>query len=163
VDTVYFMTESRQSVLLPGHRRFEYVFPDGHTEGIWDDGGWCWSCSGFVRVEVLRELSELEAELGEAKAAESERPDLFVHPARDGLPEIRLSHNLMRRVEWRRTRASPARCLECGSIEIVPLHGKSEFIHQLTSEKVTVRRGDPYFRSSSRPPEQYTPEGIRLS
>ena len=63
----------------------------------------CKQCSQVVRAEYIPTTEVIETELAEAKTLNAEEwiPDLLSY------------------LDWRKTRVSPPRCLECGSTEII--------------------------------------------
>src|SRR5262249_55715999 len=73
----------------------------------------------------------------------------------DRLAELQL------RIQWRQSRRSPPRCLECGSTAIVPIPGAGEFLHPETGERVVVVSSGwadcaPWFA-------EFSPEGEQIN
>lgn len=131
---------------LPDSKRDEWVLfsaflnyrlPDGSTLSIGQQPAWCWACRAFVLAEELSSIASLEEEIHRLEAADPEalRTWAFVsngEPVQDRITELH------RRIEWRRGRISPPRCLHCGTLEIVPIPWTGEFPHPQTGERVIV-------------------------
>ena len=96
--------------------------PDVH---LWVQLAWCGSCQQIVRAENLLSLAEAKERVQEAT---------FL-PAR---------HDAERYLRLRASRQSPARCLRCGSIDIVLASGHSterQLQHPVCGGMITFRPG----------------------
>jgi hypothetical protein len=92
-----------------------YRLRDGSTLPVEQQPAWCATCRDFrLADDALLRLALAEQVLVEA------------------LNEID------RRIDWRRTRIGPARCLECGSSAITPIPCAGTFAHPATGEPVSV-------------------------
>lgn len=78
---------------------------------------WCEGCQKFTASEQISSIEEEAKTLREVELF-AERPGL-IPPDRH--VSIRQLPNLRRRMQWRKQRRSPARCLECASTEITPI------------------------------------------
>jgi hypothetical protein len=61
------------------------------------------------------------------------------------------------RINWRRNRTSPPKCLHCGSTNIMPIPDAKEFAHPITGERVVVAGCG--FVSTDEWHAEFTPEG----
>jgi hypothetical protein len=75
--------------------------------------GWCRRCGGVADVERVEPVAEIERELAELRDPGSERYRAFRRV------RAKLIAGLERRRLWRAGRRSPARCLSCGSADVV--------------------------------------------
>lgn len=74
--------------------------------------GWCNECCNAVAVEFIPEIDQLTEEL------DHERRKASICEVDTGLPN---NHQIWAesRLEWRKNRNSPSRCLECGTTDII--------------------------------------------
>lgn len=85
---------------------------------------WCQSCKRVQWGEHLPEFEAIEQELNETEGKNEQRIESlkqrYVGWA-GTLDELvtRRVHDLHQLISWRQERSSPARCLECGSVNIV--------------------------------------------
>lgn len=136
----------------------EYRLPDGSLLMVDQQPAWCPACGQFVLAERLSEVAELEAMLAAVKDQEPEtvrRLAVFSRSAEDEVAE------LTRRLAWRRGRRSLARCLHCGSDQIVAIPTGGEFAHPDTGERMSVVSSG--FASMERLVAEFSPEGIKLT
>ncbi|WP_145377664.1 hypothetical protein [Symmachiella dynata] len=109
-------------------------------------------------AEWVQSLAELEAELKELLDPDEENMRKFAFigtPINDLIAETR------KRIEWRQHRRSPAKCLHCGSTDIIVLPNTEEFAHPKTGERVVVvGRG---FAEASPWHAEFTTEGDLIS
>lgn len=99
-----------------------YQLPSGETAPVASRPAWCASCATVVDAEVVRPLADVEREVFELEsggpALESLLRDLEGFQNKE--LALRRSIELDRAtLDWRRLRVAPARCLRCGSHEIV--------------------------------------------
>ncbi len=153
----YRREAAEQSEFVAYSAFLDYRLPDGSTLGVDQQPAWCRGCGQFVLAERLPEVAELDELLAAVKAREPEtvrRLTVFGRSAEDEVAE------LTRRIAWRRGRQSPARCLHCGSGQIVALPSGGEFAHPATGERVTVVGSG--FASMARWVAEFSSEGIKL-
>ena len=152
----------------------QYSFPDSETEDAWAlysafldyelaDGTllhvrqaacWCAICDCILMAEDVPSVAALESELATLENPTEEDRQLidFI-----GTPLSERITEQKRRIQWRRSRQSAARCLQCGSTEITVLPGEDEFHHPQTGERVAVSgRG---FAETGMWEARFTPEG----
>ena len=102
-----------------------YELPDAATVAIETTFVWCDACRAIRWGEILPDLVQLEGDLASARAEDPQVIErLKLSAGRHiTLDELLADHidRLRRRVAWRRSRKSPPRCLECGSLEVTPL------------------------------------------
>ena len=113
----------------------DYRMPDGSRLHIRQRECWCPVCERIDMAEDVPSLAELQAELDRLLAPDEEtlRKFAFIDiPVDDLIAETR------KRIEWRRHRRSPAKCLHCGSTNITALPHNKEFAHPKTRERVLV-------------------------
>jgi hypothetical protein len=109
-----------------------YRLPDGSLLFVRQTDCWCAKCHGFEVAEDIPNCIELETDLRRlANGDEDER--LWI---RYGTPTKELFDDLRRRIEWRRTRRSPPKCLHCGSTNIVVVPEGDEFAYPKNGERV---------------------------
>jgi hypothetical protein len=112
-----------------GSRGFYYEFADGSNIGLKPTIAWCNGCNSFVDAEWIPSLAEIENELAELNDPTSFRASVFTstEPPFDKSPYRERSARLYaeakdearKRIDWRRQRQASAKCLYCGSVDIV--------------------------------------------
>jgi hypothetical protein len=87
---------------------YAYLLPDGSTLAVPYVPAWCSRCKAVVHAEELPELVSLKRQLRDWQTSALEA-------------EVRAWHQewLEREIAWRSERTSAAKCLACGSTEIV--------------------------------------------
>jgi hypothetical protein len=152
---------------LPDTRRCEWVLFSAFIDYRLDDGSklhveqapaWCRSCRAFVVAESLQSIEELERAMGELQAGQTERLQLL---AFIGKTVEEAMTELQKRLQWRRSRCIPPRCLHCGSVAIVPIPWSGEFAHPETGEQVVT--GDSGFADTAPWFADFSPEGDQLA
>jgi hypothetical protein len=133
----YSLPESGRDEWVLFSAFLDYRLADGTRLHVEQDPAWCPACRAFVAAERVPTVEELEREVAEFQAGD---PDLlrqwaFVSGGQTAAGRIA---ELRRRVEWRRGRRSPARCLRCGGGGVAPLPVDGEFRHPQTGERVVV-------------------------
>lgn len=116
----------------------DYRLPDGSLLHVRQRECWCQVCDSFLFAEDVPPLEALETELARLMIPDEE--------LRQALAFLEVSieeriEDTQQRIEWRRTRKSPPKCLHCGStnITILPnLQESEEFRHPKTGERVVV-------------------------
>jgi hypothetical protein len=111
-----------------GSRGFYYEFPDGMTIGLRPTIAWCCDCQIFVDAEWIPSLDDIANELDELNDPTSFRASSYLSnkPPFDKSPYLERRAKLYaeakdeakRRIDWRRVRQSPPRCLYCGSTDL---------------------------------------------
>lgn len=98
---------------------------DGSTVTIERTFVWCGACRAVGWGEQLADAAELQRELTAIEAREPSIVEEFsvLVDRHTSLEQVLSNHvrELGARIAWRRIRTSPARCLECGSTDILPL------------------------------------------
>jgi hypothetical protein len=130
--TEFELTSSKRREFVAFSAYLNYRLPNGSALHIEQQEAWCPICNRFVVAERIPTIEELEQALIELSLGDAQRLKLL---ALSGRPIAEEATELVRRLEWRRTRLSPARCLECGSPAIRPLPPDDEFSHPATGEK----------------------------
>lgn len=125
---------------------------------------WCNTCKKVVWAEKIEDVSRLEKErLSMLKS--NTYAWLPIKPEDQEAIRVRSVEDIDARIEWRKARISPPRCMECGSINIVfseeyKRSGRMRFDHPSCSGIITVKwLGESvnmlwYF---------YTPEGEKIA
>lgn len=131
-----------------------YRLPNGQLLRVRQTECWCSMCNRFDTAEVVESMEELETELDRLRNPDEEESRMLAFigtPIEERIAETEL------RINWRRNRTSPAKCLHCGSTDIMPIPGANEFAHPITGERVVVAgRG---FVSTDEWHAEFTPEG----
>ena len=103
-------------------------------------------------------LAELEGELKilcNPNDDEARMIDFIGTPVGQRIAETQL------RINWRRNRISPPKCLQCGLSDIVPVPTDGEFQHPQTGERVVVASSG--WMSTDQWHAEFTPEGDVIS
>lgn len=127
---------------------------------------WCDACRDVVAAETLSELASLEADLVEIEAASQAYFVGALAPSETWqMVKSRWVEEVRCRIMWRRSRQSPARCLECGAPEPIPFPLDVEGDEMplphpgCTGQLLVVERGLALDRSVA----HYSPEGERIA
>lgn len=115
----------------------------------------CWrpDCDCFEVGGDIPSLAELESDFARLQSGDVDEA-LWI---RYGNPTEKLIEDLKKRIEWRRKRKSPPKCLHCGSTHITFLPDDDEFFHPKNGERVVkVAIG---FISAAEWRAEYTIEG----
>lgn len=110
-----------------GSRGFYYELTDGAMIGLHPTIAWCCQCEAFIDAEWIPSLEHVEEELRKASDPNSLRdmlsslglpmdPPAFPERLEKMHEEGKLE--AARRVQWRKQRSSPPKCLMCGSTDI---------------------------------------------
>jgi hypothetical protein len=154
------------SYTLPASGRTEFVaysgfltyrLSDGSELSVDQQPAWCPSCRTFVLGELVPSIEDILRSMEEVRSGDPKRMLLLKMIERSVADELA---ELSSREEWRRSRRSPPRCLECGCDQIVPLPGSKEFPHPATGEPVIETSSG--FASMERWAATFTPEGERI-
>lgn len=142
----------------------DYRLPDGSKLHIMQQPAWCAACRRFVIAEEVPTVEWLQAEISRFQQPEFQQPDseaftiwAFVsnnQPVAERIEELR------RYIEWRQSRQSPPRCLECGSLELTLTPMDGEFAHPATGERVVV--GGQGWADTGSWSAEFSPEGVQL-
>lgn len=138
---------------------YNYHLADGSRLHVIQQVAWCRDCGRFVLAEYLPSIEELQEELAGYRSGDREWIERWVFVS-DGKPVAIRIAELKRYREWRLTRQSPPRCLECGMTDITPSPMDREFPHPATGEHLVV--GTNGFTTTPSQPAEYSPEGERL-
>lgn len=151
-----------------GHLDRSYLLAPRQRVPLHDGAAWCCACCAFVAAERLMSLDEIDAELKRAKSdAAAFQPEPT--QATDGTPgpsvdphERARAHrreeveNWERLRDWRLTRVSPRKCLQCGSTIVRLLGHARRHRHPITDEPIEIELA---CHMSMTIHELYTPEG----
>ena len=163
---------TREEMLLLSNGN--YVLPSGATLSLSEQPAWCQRCRKFVRAEYLSSLEEIDAEVTKYQEKVADSRKLLA-----GLPKSTKSKdrqhvlhelsiwedaivNLANRRQWRISRQSPPKCLECRSTELdLPPSGVDEYPHPGGKGRVRVEiiSHVSLFLDEK---EYYSPEGVRI-
>lgn len=101
-----------------------YRVADGVKLYIQTQWAWCASCRLITSSEKIRPLEEIQWEL---KCLLAREPDILDWVQKSILPKEDFEASYQRqvarlttRLDWRQSRQSPPRCLECGATSITP-------------------------------------------
>jgi hypothetical protein len=94
-----------------------YEFADGQRLTIKSTFAWCSSCNDIVWAETMPGVSELQSQL-------EETTEDLAHITEGDEGDWRLQYHkwikdLNLRIEWRKGRVSPPKCLQCASTSIL--------------------------------------------
>ena len=131
----------------------DYILLDGSRLHVNQTDCYCSHCQRIDMAEHIETLEQLQNRIEKLRLPDSDERKMavFIGSIPDQIVELN------RRIEWRRTRQSPAKCLHCGSTEIILLPNDDEFSHPATGARMTViGRG---FMSTAEWHATYTPEG----
>jgi hypothetical protein len=137
----------------------EYRLADGTKLPILQQPAWCPACGRFVIAEWVPSTEELEEEISKFRSADRDTLQMWAFVSNEASVGERIAE-LTRRIEWRRARQSPPRCLECGSLGSVPIPATGEFSHPHTGERVVV--GDSGWADTAAWFAEFSPEGEQL-
>lgn len=135
----------------------EYVLDDGSRTGVAQADYFCPACHRFVAGESLETVEELESLLDQIDNNPESRHRKFAEYIGDIPKKI---SDLQARINWRKKRQSPPKCLHCGSIDIVPVPDDEEFDHPVTGLRMKI--AGQGFASTDQWQATYTPEGDRI-
>jgi hypothetical protein len=153
----YSLPKSGRQEAIAFSAYLNYRLADGSLIHVDQQAAWCGECGRFVVAEFLADIDELKKTLAELRDGDEKQLDHLNFVGRSVEEE---TDQLSRRIEWRRGRTSPPRCLQCGSPTIVPLPAGEEFPHPATGEKVIV--GSMIFADMEWWEAEFSPEGEKL-
>lgn len=139
VYEIRFLPEGRIEE-LSGSRGNYYEFPDGRRMEVETTPVWCRPCGRVTEGEEVETLAQIDRELADLHDPTSERYRSTQRPPRDDGHELRLFliDRARRRRTWREVRVSPAKCLACGSADIVVFPDQQPVPHPAGTGTVTV-------------------------
>lgn len=151
----YHLPDSRTDTSVLFSAFLDYLLEDGSKIHVEQQPAWCRACDSFVPAELLQPVEHLEREIARLQSWLSGR---WVMPSGQRKRGKEMLAEVEKRLSWRRGRVSPPRCLQCGSIEVVPVPGSGEFSHPATGERVVSASSGfadaaPWFAA-------FSPEGI---
>jgi hypothetical protein len=88
-------------------RLYQYLFEDNSALTIRRQIGWCIECDCVAFIESVPTIEQLTVELETVSSKNSKNSNDILEPIVD----------IKKRIEWRKTRKSPPRCLDCGSVD----------------------------------------------
>ena len=152
-----------------GSRGFYYEFADTTNLELRSRIAWCCNCFEFIDAEWIPSLEVIESELAELNDPTSFRASSFASteqpfdksPFIERLAELYAEAKVeaAKRIEWRKTRKSPPRCLICGDTE-VRFPGENQMIDIPGRGAAMVQCMGMCSTEFSN--WFYTPEGIRI-
>ncbi len=159
----YHLPESKRTEGVLWSAFLDYRLPNGAKLHILQQAAWCPVCRAFVIAEELPSVESLEEEIRLFQTGDPNQLRIWEFVSNGAPVEDRIAE-LRRRIEWRRSRISPPRCLHCGNLEIVPIPEIGEFRHPQTGERVIVTSSGfadaaPWFAEFSPEGEQLTDQG----
>lgn len=164
-----------ECVLFSSH--LNYRLPDGERLHVRQTVAWCQSCGRFSLAELIESVADIEAELPGLIAqkdqllAESLRQSAANQDMRrrdilgigfDLDWTERAIAEVPVRIAWRRKRQSPAKCLHCGTTNLLWFddpRGGDPFTHPQNGERVI---SSIEFASAAPWHAEFTPEGELL-
>jgi hypothetical protein len=137
---------------------FNYRLPRGDLLSVNQQPAWCSQCRTFAPAERIESVDRMEQRITELQNADARLLETLTFCGTTVANELA---DLTLRIEWRRRRINPPRCLHCGCSEIVPLPDHGPFPHPTTGETV-IEAGRGF---TDLPPDiqDFTPEGDPLS
>ena len=124
-----------------GTRGNYYQLPDGSKLNVYGSPVWCRQCQAFSEAEWLQSIPELEqavANYSDVNSAESQRilqSDLIRD--KSGYLAERLTESEIR-LQWRRNRTAPPKCLECGTTDVMDLGDGQEITSPCSPGTLTI-------------------------
>lgn len=135
----------------------DYVLDDGKLLHVDQADFYCRKCDRFTVGERIETVAELQHQIDQIENHPNSRERKiaeFLGPVSKRIAELLL------RVEWRKRRKSPSKCLECGSTEVLAIPEEEEFFHPGNGEPMKVSgRG---LVSMAAWHATYTPEGDQI-
>lgn len=140
------------------HLTLNYRLADGSLLHVEQEAAWCERCACFGSAELVPSVEDLRNRIRDLQTPNNKVRSFFRTEAAIG----RAIAELETRLKWRGDRRSPARCLRCGSTEIVPVRFGDHFSVCFVSGKrvVQLRTG---FADTAFWIAEFTPEGIARS
>lgn len=132
----------------------EYILDDGSRLGVAQEDYFCRACNRFVAGERIESVAELEFLLEQIENNPESRHRKFAEYIGDLPKQI---SDLQARINWRKKRQSPPKCLHCGSTDILPVPEDEEFDHPATG--LRMKAAGQGFASTDQWHATYTPEG----
>lgn len=150
-----------------GHLDRSYRLVPGAMCPLHDQAAWCETCRAIVPAEDLPSLEKIDAERQQLRHNHEEflrnafneghiQPWMIANTRQTFARAIKVNEWHRR---WRERRQSPARCLQCSSVEIRCLESQSKFVHPETGLIVELTGA---FHASMAIHEYYSSEGMRL-
>lgn len=135
----------------------DYVLDDGTLLHVDQADCYCRTCDCITVGERIRTVAELEHEIDQIENEPKSKERMIaeiVSSVPERIAELRV------RIDWRKKRQSPPKCLHCGSTAILPIPEDDEFLHPAHGLRMRVSgRG---FMSTSEWHATYTPEGDQI-
>lgn len=153
---VFFQIQLADRVYSVAFAENYYLLHGGEQLRVEACPAWCAACGRFVEAEHIRGLDVMAADVRELENLAA-RPGLIPE---DRPALLRRWPEQRRRLEWRRLRASRARCLTCGSVEVTPIDANVE----VDVPGVGRCRGGFLLLSGPQVPvHNFSPEGLRIA
>ena len=162
-----FPTSNAEDAYVVFSAFLNYRLPDDSLLFIHQAECWCSQCNRFELAEYIPTLVKLETDLNRLLKGDLDRlrrdneEDMELWMTYHGKPVEDSIEDLERRIQWRRSRKSPPKCLRCGTTTITLLPDADEFAHPKTGERV-VKAGIG-FMSTVEWHAEYTSEGDLIS
>ena len=132
----------------------DYRFGDGTRLHVRQTACWCSRCRHITIGEDIPTVEELRQELERLHHPNHEERELYRIL---GTPMADLITETEKRIEWRRSRTAPAKCLHCGSTEIAVISHDETMVHPATGERMLLSERD--WADTAEWRAEYTPEG----
>jgi len=156
----YRLPESNREEWVLYSAFLNYLLPGGRRLGVGQTPAWCPTCGRFALAEDIPSIQSMEDEIRKIDGCDAKTVQTwaFVSNGRR-IEELRMDFCL--RIEWRRNRINPPRCLECGGFGTIAIQIHGEFLHPSTGEPV-IEVGSGW--ADAGPWEaEFTPEGDRIA
>ena len=140
-----------------GSAFLDYILGDGTRLHVNQADCFCTDCDHFVIGERIETVAEIEHQIDQIQNHPESNQRKVAEFVGDIPNQIAALHI---RVEWRKSRQSPPKCLHCGSTDISAIPDEEEFDHPVTGHRMKVSfRG---FSDAAPWHATFTPEGERL-
>lgn len=152
---IEFLPEGR-TVKLYGSAGLHYLWPDVTRVRMYTVPVWCLRCDGLHEGERVEPLAEIAKDMAELQDPNCPAYHWFSGPGRRHV----LKELVLRR-RWRAERVSPARCVDCGSSDILVLLSDQPVVHPSRPLTIVARHGGHCVVSHT--DWAFTPEGERIA
>lgn len=137
-----------------------YVLSDGTYEEVMNTPIWCNHCQKVTLGESIGSLHELDTAITDASKPDTEAGRFYVEmypKQKDREASIRFYQCVLtKRRKWLVDRISPAKCLTCGTVDIIHLSGRVD----TSVEAISIRHTG--FCSLLGKPRYFSSEGDRI-
>jgi|GEM_PF-4502621 len=153
----YSYVESDLPDECPLHSAYlDYVLEDGTRLHVHQADYYCPACEQFVMGEQVETIWELERQINDLE----NNPDSHFWLLNEFQSIAERIAELHVRIDWRKKRQSPPKCLQCGTVDIFPIPDREEFNHPATGQR--MKKTGFGFASSNEWHATFTPEGDQI-